>query len=596
MPFLKPLKSHYHKNKTKIYKNLFRIFLYLFITMLIVGFRIGYPYHYLLSVPFLLLSIKHVLFSPFLNAFLGTKSAVFIFLKKVFGKYGTYIFLVMGLGILIYISAQVLPSDQNPFKEMSDSEIESYVDESLNLSVLYLDQLEVDGNALLESGLLDNETLTLDELALLKANWDQFIQVTQDSEQMTDVHRYFGQISYWSLREAHTKSFVISYALYLKKFELFGKIIQAVGKNERVIKALNEYSVAFEGKNSYYDIRDRHVGKETLIRRSLGRAYLWFLEITVDSSQFGENYNAFIRESRQSYAYLITHSATTAGVMVSKFNDDVENGLFNSWFPIQKNVADTMGKIQVSSRKEPLISTEQITAMRDKLHPGDILIQRRNWHVSNVGIPGFWPHAALHLGTIHEANEFFGELFPRDGFASFSELVETQFPEFYLKYQLPDEAGYPYAVIEGQAPGIIIQSLEKSAGADYLGVLRPKISKESIMKAFLRAIGNYKKPYDYNFDFETRDEIVCSELVYDAYLPGKDKEGIHFELTRTSGRNMISPNQIVEKFYEEHDTSASELDFVYFIDGNENLKRAFVKDENAFLTSWTRSKFSNLQE
>lgn len=576
--------------------NLFRISLYLFIAMAIVGFRIAYPYHYLLSLPFLILSIKHVLFSPFLNAFLGKKSAIFIFIKSAFKKFGTYIFLALSLGILVYITTQILPSDQEPFEGMSDAEIVTDVDESLDLSVLYLDQLEVTGTALLESGLLDNETLTLDELTLLTTLWNTFIQATRDSEQVTDKHRYFGQISYWSLRDAHTKSFVISYTLYIKKFELFGKIIQTVRNNERVIKALNEYSDAFGGKNSYYDIRDRHVGNETLLRRNLGRAYLWFLETTVESGQFGENYNAFIRESRQSYAYFISQSITTIGVVVSKFNDDVENGLFNSWFPIQKNVADTMGKIHVSTRKVPLITTEQIATMRKELHPGDILIERRNWHVSNVGIPGFWPHAALHLGTMQEADDFFKDLFPREGFTSYSELVAAQFPEFYLQYQQSDEAGYPYAVIEGQAPGIILQSLEKSAGADYLGVLRPKISKESTMKALLRAIGNYKKPYDYNFDFETRDEIVCSELVYDAYLPGTDKEGINFELSLTSGRYMISPNQIVEKFYNEHGTVASELDFVYFIDGNEDLKKSFVKDENAFLTSWTRSKFSNLQE
>jgi len=54
---------------------------------------------------------------------------------------------------------------------------------------------------------------------------------------------------------------------------------------------------------------------------------------------------------------------------------------------------------------------------------------------------------------------------------------------------------------------------------------------------------------------------------------------------------------MVEKFCREHGTTNQELDFVYFVDGNENLQKAYPKDENAFLTtSWTQSKFSSLQE
>lgn len=64
----------------------------------------------------------------------------------------------------------------------------------------------------------------------------------------------------------------------------------------------------------------------------------------------------------------------------------------------------------------------------------------------------------------------------------------------------------------------------------------------------------------------------------------------------TAGRRIISPTDMVKKFADERNKEDRELDFVYFIDGNEELKKAFVKDEEAFANSWERPKYSWFQE
>jgi len=112
----------------------------------------------------------------------------------------------------------------------------------------------------------------------------------------------------------------------------------------------------------------------------------------------------------------------------------------------------------------------------------------------------------------------------------------------------------------------------------------------------LRAMGNYGKPYDYNFDFETRDELVCSELVVDAYSPTEDLKGLNLEIKTVAGRKIFSPTDFVKKFYDERGNFGRELEFVYFLDGNEKLQKAFVKEEADFATSWTRPKYDFLQE
>lgn len=590
------IRSYYLKNKKKVLKFLSLAFLYIFLAMAIVGFRVLYPYHLLFSMPFLVLGIRYTFSAFLLNRNEVTRSASYSIFKKILKKYEKIIFILVTIGIVFYIFSKVLPSDADPFQDMKKEEITLYVDQSIGLATVLLDRLETTGNELLGSGLLEKKELSIDELSELQSKWNQFLHAAKDSEDVTDIHRYFGKISYFSMPDEHAKSFVISYSLYLKKYELFGRIIEKVGTSERVTKALNEYSDVFGAKNSYYDVRDRHIGTDTFLRRNLGRAYISFLELTVDDADFGNNYATLLRENKKSYKYLTTHIWNTVEAVAINSADNVENGLFNSWFPIQKNVANTMGNINISKRHSAFITHDQIVEMKPLLRPGDIFVERRNWYVSNVGIPGFWPHAALHVGTLEETNTFFKDLFPRDGFNSFKDLVKNKYPRLYEKYQGKDDSGYSYAMIEGQAPGIILLSLEESASADYVGVLRPRLSKENVLKAVLRSFENYGKPYDYNFDFETRDEIVCSELVYDAYLSHNGKKGITFELGLTSGRKMVSPNDMVKKFYDEKGTAKQELNFVYFIDGNESLEKAFVKDESSFSTTWTRPKFSKFQE
>ncbi len=590
------VRRYYYTYKRKIIRNVILGTLFLLAAMAIVGFRVFYPYHFLFALPFLLIALRYKIAIFIFGAKYAQKTHAYAHVRRILMKYGWLLFIALTLCICLYILGQIVPRDQNPFAAMSEEEVQTYVDQSLDASVIHLDHLLITGNTLLESNLLTKTQLTADELTELTKMWNEFLSAAKASEEITDVHRYFGHISYWSARDAHTKSFVIAYALYLKKYEMFSRIIETVGANERAVKALNEYSDAFGGKNSYYTIRNQHTAHETLLRRNLGRAYIGFLEFTTDTQSFGEDYDALVRTAKESYLYLRSHIGETTATVAITASDTIENTLFKGWFPIQKNVADSMGKVIVTNRDTHFITREQVAEMRPYLEPGDIFVERRNWHLSNVGIPGFWPHAALYIGSLHDAETFFSDIFPFEGYQNYRSLIEERYPALYIDYTQNDSMGDPYAVIEGQAPGIILQSLEKSAMADYVGVMRPRLTKEERLRALLRAFENYGKPYDYNFDFETRDEIVCSELVYDAYLPTSKSKGLTLPLTRTSGRLMISPNALVEKFYAERGTDAKELDFAYFLDGNESLQKAFVQDENAFLTSWTRSKFSHLQE
>jgi hypothetical protein len=277
--------------------------------------------------------------------------------------------------------------------------------------------------------------------------------------------------------------------------------------------------------------------------------------------------------------------------------DSTEIKMFDTWFPIQKNVANIMGHAILSTRgNRGLITREQSFVMEESMQPGDIMLQRRNWHVSNVGIPGFWTHSALYVGDLERMDTFFASEFPYMGYESMSAYIQGVLPEVYQKFLIPDAQGDNVSVIEAIEPGVILQSLPVSTDADFVVVLRPQLSKKEIVLSVMKAFEHTGKPYDYNFDFDTRDALVCSELVYDAYfekLP--EKKGLHFETSVVNGRKIVSPFDIAKKFVDERWNSNPELRFVYFLQSEEDVGKAKKGSEVEFLESVEWSKFSFLQ-
>ena len=59
-------------------------------------------------------------------------------------------------------------------------------------------------------------------------------------------------------------------------------------------------------------------------------------------------------------------------------------------------------KIRAPRNGESLITPELLDRLRPLLEPGDILIERRNWYLSHAFLPGYWPHAALYVGSTED--------------------------------------------------------------------------------------------------------------------------------------------------------------------------------------------------
>lgn len=281
----------------------------------------------------------------------------------------------------------------------------------------------------------------------------------------------------------------------------------------------------------------------------------------------------------------------------------VKNGLqilkntgHQAWFPVQKGVSAFMGDTKVQRRGVTLISKEQIAALKQRLQPGDILLCRSEWYLSNVGLPGFWPHAALYLGTPAQRGRCFDDdpetraWLQAEGAASFDELLRTRFPQAWTNAVGTDQ-GHEVRVLEAISEGVSFSALEHTAGCDSLAALRSRLSRRDQAAAILRAFQFAGRPYDFNFDFRTDSALVCTEFVCKSYEPDSGKAGLRFPVKEVLGRPVTPANEMARHFAEQAGTPEAQLDFVTFLDGHERRRRAVERDEAAFRASWQRPKW-----
>ncbi len=179
------------------------------------------------------------------------------------------------------------------------------------------------------------------------------------------------------------------------------------------------------------------------------------------------------------------------------------------------SVATLIGDTRVSN-PSPAITDEQMKDMRAHLKPGDLLVERTDYYLSNAFLGGFWPHGILYLGPKEEWSKL--KLADGSTLAEDPWIAKNILPNYYSQ-----KDNRPAMVIEAISEGVVFNSLEEAAQKDYIGIFRPKFApaeqEAKVAAAIRRALRYHGRPYDFDFDFFTDDKLVCTELLYRAYHP-----------------------------------------------------------------------------
>ncbi|MSU49159.1 MAG: DUF1592 domain-containing protein [Opitutus sp.] len=261
---------------------------------------------------------------------------------------------------------------------------------------------------------------------------------------------------------------------------------------------------------------------------------------------------------------LLHYKMQTAVADVKKFT---RGGWYRASSAVSTLIGDT--KIREPRTHGGLVTPELLAALRPRLRPGDIVIERRNWFLSNAFLPGYWPHAALYVGTA-------------DDLRALGLTDDPRVAKHLKTFSPPDAAEHRLAFIEAMSEGVVFTSAEHSIGeADSIAVLRSRLTPEQVKEVVARAFSHVGKPYDFDFDFFSGDKLVCTELVYRAFGSMVD-----FPLVQILGTKTLPAVEIV-RFWASP-SGAPQLEFVAFLDGDEITGKCVERDAAALKSSTTR--------
>ena len=274
-------------------------------------------------------------------------------------------------------------------------------------------------------------------------------------------------------------------------------------------------------------------------------------------------------------------------------------------FPVQKTFAEWAGDTRVARVGKPLMTKAVLDQVIPLLEPGDVVVVRQNWFLSNIALPGFWPHAELYGGTASDIAKYFDSdpevtawtLAEKEKAKNFTDLLSKRFAEKWKAYQGKDFQGHaPIRVIEAISEGVMFTASEHAFGVDYLGAIRPRSPKVEKAKAILRGFNYQGRPYDFEFDFFSDSTLVCSELVYKSWAPSTDMKGIKISLVDVAGRRTLPANDFAKLYDAEAGKPDRQFDFVVFVDAKEKEGTVAISDEATFRKTGARMKWDIAQK
>lgn len=202
-----------------------------------------------------------------------------------------------------------------------------------------------------------------------------------------------------------------------------------------------------------------------------------------------------------------------------------QDKLFNTFYKIAGFGSFLFGRISgsIHAKARP---EENIEKLMPQLHKWDIVCQKSIKRLTDKFIPGYFGHAGIYLGD-----------------SIFVEVIQR---------------------------GVVCSSPKKFLEGNAFIVIRPEINEEgqAIRMENLLKIQLGKK-YDYNFNVESPDRLICTELIYLVF------DQIDWETRKTAGRFTISPDDLVKTSLENN-----ELEIPFYFDQKElveNPDRGFVE-------------------
>lgn len=331
-----------------------------------------------------------------------------------------------------------------------------------------------------------------------------------------------------------TKGTMLSLAGSLALYDTYRLEITALAENDKLRRILNGGDKGYKNKKNLLD--DMTVEFLSISKRERASAELRYCEenqFATAACYGGQNTLRWLQQLiAQSPSRDMLHMdilpapkvmAEHAATRINMIFGDIKGLGDDSLNTVSLCFGNTVGLVEV--RKGKLWQDAAVAArIKSTLRPGDILLEKTPFRLTDTFIPGHWGHVAIWIGT------------------------ESDLKDFGL---WDDPAVKPYqagiregkCIVEALRPGVTMNTVEHFLNIDDLGILRrnPELDRDTLRHHILLALRQVGKAYDFNFDVETTDKIVCSELAYVVYTD------MSWPIDKALGRYTISPDNVAAK-------------------------------------------------
>lgn len=188
------------------------------------------------------------------------------------------------------------------------------------------------------------------------------------------------------------------------------------------------------------------------------------------------------------------------------------------------------------------------------LKPGDVIITRHDDALSNLFLPGYWPHAAFYVGS------------------------EAQRRSMGIEVDVPDGMD----VVEAKKDGVKFRRLLETLSVDAFLVMRPRLNAEELSRVIENAVSHVGKRYDFVFDFRQADRLACTAVVYRAF---HSVGVVSYELREVSGRLCLPAECLIDQSLS---SGAFEVAAIYGVKGVKVLQGDLAKEvlRGSYAAQW----------
>ena len=189
-------------------------------------------------------------------------------------------------------------------------------------------------------------------------------------------------------------------------------------------------------------------------------------------------------------------------------------------YQLQRLVSSLLSDLSTDPGRQPGMPTEVKAEVLAAIRPGDVYVVRKEHAATNYFLPGYWPHAALHIGALQDLQNLAITTNPEveTRLSHFADTETKKGDDSQSSCSSAATSATPKRVLEAMKDGVRLRPVDSPLASDSVAILRPRLSEKQIGEALARAMAHEGKPYDFDFDFACSHRLVEGALFNTALL------------------------------------------------------------------------------